>query len=118
MPEISETWSESLHRRPHLPCLSNSTPLKSSMFTSESPEARSVPLARSMPAGLGSNNTGVSLRCISSKRAAASASPCYEYSTTIASNGSVLLKKEQLRLRCHHSNNLITKWITCSIQSI
>ncbi|KAM1092764.1 hypothetical protein ACFX19_020302 [Malus domestica] len=78
-PEISETWSESLHRCPRLPCLPNSTPLRSSMSTSESPEETLVPPARSMPAGFGSNNTWVSLECISFKQAAASASPCYEY---------------------------------------
>ncbi|KAM1181043.1 hypothetical protein ACFX1Q_020923 [Malus domestica] len=123
--EISETWSESLHRCPRLPCLPNSTPLRSLMSTSESPEERLAPPAHSMPPGFGSSNTWVSLRCISSKQTAASTSPCYEYSATVVDNGSVLLKpsssslkKEQFRLRCHHSNNLITKRITNSIQSI
>ncbi|KAM1587434.1 hypothetical protein ACFX1X_026924 [Malus domestica] len=114
MPEISETWSESLHCRPHLPCLSNSTPLKSSMSTSESPEARSVPLARSMLAGFGSNNTGVSLRCISYKRAAASASPCYEYSTAVTSNGSVLLEPSSSSLK---KNNSASAAITVTTSS-
>ncbi|TQD79817.1 hypothetical protein C1H46_034626 [Malus baccata] len=88
-PEISETWSESLHHCPRLPCLPNSTPLRSSMSTSESLEERLVPPARSMPAGFGSSNMWVSLRCISSKQAAASTSPYYKYSATVTDNGSV-----------------------------
>ncbi|KAM1148955.1 hypothetical protein ACFX14_029487 [Malus domestica] len=98
-PEISETWSESLHRRPRVPCLSNSTPLRSSMSTSESPEARSAPLACSMPTGFGSSNTGVSLRCISSKWAVASAFLYYEYSTVVVGNGSVLLEPSSSSLK-------------------
>ncbi|KAM2057059.1 hypothetical protein ACFX16_029795 [Malus domestica] len=113
-PKISETWSESLHRRPRVPCLSNSTPLRSSMSTSESPEARSAPPACSMPAGFGSNNTGVSLRCISSKWAVASASLYYEYSTVVVGNGSVLLEPFSSSLK---KNNSASAAITATASS-
>ncbi|CAN6708574.1 unnamed protein product [Malus baccata var. baccata] len=41
--------------------------------------------------------------CISSKRAAASASPCYEYSAAVAGNGSVLLEPSSSSLKKNNS---------------
>ncbi|KAM1581617.1 hypothetical protein TB2_029160 [Malus domestica] len=114
MPEISETWSESLHRRLRVPCLPNSTPLRSLMSTSESSEARSAPPAYSMPAGFGSSNTGVFLRCISSKRVAASVSSCYEYLAVVAGNGSVLLEPFLSSLK---KNNSASVAITATASS-
>ncbi|KAM2542304.1 hypothetical protein TB2_021750 [Malus domestica] len=67
-------------------------PIRLLMSTFESSEARSASPARSTPAGFGNSNTGVSLRCISSKRAAASTSPCYKYSAVVVGNGSVILE--------------------------
>ncbi|KAM2017024.1 hypothetical protein TB2_047138 [Malus domestica] len=41
--------------------------------------------------------------CISSKRVAASASPCYEYLATVAGNGSVLLEPSSSSLKKNNS---------------